>query len=533
MSKVKCEICSKTFKMISNTHLKSHGLNVEQYKEKFPEAELVSSEVKNRLANNGSKTKGRKHSDEVKKKISKARKGSNAWNKGLESSEETKKKISDSMTSKYQSGEIVHWNTGNTMDNDTKTKISESLSNRNLSEDHKQKLSDSQKARYKLYGSPLKGKPLSEDHKKKSILGLQKANENRRLKSEYEIRRIALSENLSIDSIEDHWVNLTCNKCKTRFSYTKQIFRPSKKFGKHLCPSCHPKDIGRRKKEMELFEFIQSIEPNAIPNDRQSLYGKEIDIFIPYTNIGFEFTGLFWHSELGAGLPKNHLLWKKQYAHNNGIKLYTIFEDEWDEKKSIVKSRIKHILGKNPTLCYARHCEIKQISNSAKNDFLIENHIQGKDISGIRYGSFYKDKLVAVMTFSKTNISKGGDGTIFELNRFAVLKNINIPGVSSKMLTRFLREYNPETIISYADQRWSNGNVYESLGFEYASTSPPSYWYLEKYNNRLHRSVFMKHRVIKMGGDPNKTEWENMQDFGYDRIWDCGTTKWILKNKGS
>ena len=25
----------------------------------------------------------------------------------------------------------------------------------------------------------------------------------------------------------------------------------------------------------------------------------------------------------------------------------------------------------------------------------------------------------------------------------------------------------------------------------------------------------------------NKTEWQLMQDNGYDRVWDCGKIKWI------
>ena len=45
---------------------------------------------------------------------------------------------------------------------------------------------------------------------------------------------------------------------------------------------------------------------------------------------------------------------------------------------------------------------------------------------------------------------------------------------------------------------------------------------------RIHRSKFMKHTLIEKDGDEKKTEWELMQERGYDRIWDCGTMvyKW-------
>ena len=55
----------------------------------------------------------------------------------------------------------------------------------------------------------------------------------------------------------------------------------------------------------------------------------------------------------------------------------------------------------------------------------------------------------------------------------------------------------------------------------------PNYWYTKDHKSRNHRFKFTKQKVIKMGGDPNLTEWQNMQNFGYDRIWDCGSSKWV------
>jgi hypothetical protein len=28
--------------------------------------------------------------------------------------------------------------------------------------------------------------------------------------------------------------------------------------------------------------------------------------------------------------------------------------------------------------------------------------------------------------------------------------------------------------------------------------------------------------------DPNLSEWENMKNNGYDRIWDCGNSKYFI-----
>ena len=31
--------------------------------------------------------------------------------------------------------------------------------------------------------------------------------------------------------------------------------------------------------------------------------------------------------------------------------------------------------------------------------------------------------------------------------------------------------------------------------------------------------------------DPHKSEWENMKDNGFDRIWDCGHLKYLWKQR--
>lgn len=268
-----------------------------------------------------------------------------------------------------------------------------------------------------------------------------------------------------------------------------------------------------------------------IPNDRAVLGGKELDIYLPDRKIAFEVDGLYWHSELRGG-PKHHLLHKTQFAYKEGVTVYHIFENEWNLKQDIVKSRIKAILGYSEHRIGARKCEIKTIESSVKDQFLEKNHLQGSDKSSLRFGAFYQGKLMAVMTFTKPSMSKGSKNTSgqYELNRFAVKQNWSISGIASRLL-KFAIASIEETsfeIFSYSNRRWSNGDVYKQLGFEYVSATPPSYWYTHDYLDLLHRSNFMRH---KLGVDSDETEWEIMQQRGYDRIWDCGNFKWNLSVK--
>jgi len=67
------------------------------------------------------------------------------------------------------------------------------------------------------------------------------------------------------------------------------------KHNNKLCTICYP--IGDQKsiKEREIFKFIEeNYSSNIIDGYRD---GLEIDIYLPELKIGFEFNGLYWHSE--------------------------------------------------------------------------------------------------------------------------------------------------------------------------------------------------------------------------------------------
>ena len=56
-------------------------------------------------------------------------------------------------------------------------------------------------------------------------------------------------------------------------------------------------------------------------------------------------------------------------------------------------------------------------------------------------------------------------------------------------------------------------------------------FYKKNYITRYHRFTLNKQTLLKkFNGDKNKTEWILAQENGYDRIWDCGTLKFLLKN---
>jgi len=291
--------------------------------------------------------------------------------------------------------------------------------------------------------------------------------------------------------------------------------------------------IGKQsKEEIELLKFIETIyNGEIICNSRNIIKKGEIDIFLPELNIGIEYNELFWHSEKNGKFRDYHIN-KLKKCNNNGIRLIQIFSDEWINKTEIVKSKLNSIINPNKQKpIYARKCIIKQINPTDKNIFLNKYHIQGEDRSTIKLGLFYEENLVGVMTFSHPRISLGGNNNqsnIYELSRYA--SSNYIVGGSLKLIKYFQKQYNPKYIYSYSDNRWTdpNNNIYLKSGFIKHSTSNPNYFYTKNFSNRIHRYNFNKYKLKDMGADITKTESQIMEEFGYTKIWDCGSTKYIL-----
>jgi hypothetical protein len=293
--------------------------------------------------------------------------------------------------------------------------------------------------------------------------------------------------------------------------------------------------------EKEINEFINGLGINTIQSCRTILdQYNEIDIYIPDFKIGIECNGLYYHSEIKGNKNKNYHKIKTVAANSKDITLFQIFEDEWHEKKDIVKSKLLNIfnLGSNKKI-YARKCQIKEIQPTIKNLFLNKNHIQGEDRSTIYLGAYYDNELVSVMTFDNNrsyNKEKNHNENIYELKRFATKLNYNVVGIGSKIFTYFLENYKPKKVISFLDIRWLNinkQNIYQILGFNKEKVLNPDYSYLNfnlYKNKRLHKFAFGKNSLKKKFPDlysEDKSEWEIMQEAGYDRIWDCGKIKYV------
>jgi hypothetical protein len=314
-----------------------------------------------------------------------------------------------------------------------------------------------------------------------------------------------------------------CTACKTQFNdtlYAGNIPR---------CLKCFPIHVSLG--ETELLEYIKGIIPSEIVEggNRTHIYPLELDINIPNKNLAIEYNGMYWHSEISGGKSRLYHLNKTNECKKCGIQLIHVFEQEWLEKQEIVKSIIATRLGIGKSI-YARKLRVIEVDHKSKSEFLQRNHLQGDDRSGIRIGLIDDDgQILSLMTFCKSRYDKNFQ---YELSRFCNVLNARVVGGASKMFSYFIKRYNPVSVVSYSDKRWFTGGIYTSIGMTQKDDTPPSYSYT--FNGKIvgNRVAFQKHKLVKKlaNFNPDASEWENMKNNGFDRIWDCGNLKYIWTN---
>ena len=362
-------------------------------------------------------------------------------------------------------------------------------------------------------------KKWGETHFRKSNTWKENNEINEKNKRSITIFNSFLQKNPTIiDQNENNFIN----KCSIHgeVEIPKKLFSNRKLLGTELCLKCNPIDTNISGKEILLRKIISELYDGEIINSYK-LDRKEIDIYLPELNLGFEFNGLRWHSELFR--DKNYHIDKTNLCNNHNITLIHIFEDDFDYKLDIIKSIIRNKLGKSIKI-YGRKTEIKRITKKdIVENFLNENHLQGFVNSNINYGLYYNNELVSMMTFMKVRkvLSKTNEDGYYELVRFCNKLNYSVVGGASKMFKLFLKEFSPKNVISYCDISWASGDLYEKLGMEYAGLTKPNYYYIVN-GKRENRIKYQKHKLVKEGYDEKLTEHQIMINRNISRIYNCG-----------
>lgn len=337
---------------------------------------------------------------------------------------------------------------------------------------------------------------------------------------------IGETDSTYIVSCEDN----KCTLCESKtFEIDKNVFVQRSSQSTVICPIKLPLMGNASLAETELLDYIKSIYDGEIETgDRSIISPLELDIAIPDKHIAIEFNGVFWHSDFNPRMCKTYHRDKSLKCRDKGYQLLHIWEDDWYNRKDIIKDYIKSKLGLCSKRIYARKCHVREIDAHTARLFVDSNHIQGYSNATYKIGLFYDDALVSVMLVGKLRDmmgSKPKEGH-YEIYRVVSREDTEVVGGFSKMLKYFERTYNPECIITYGDLCYTLGNVYLKCGFTDEGLSSPCYsWQINGV--RYHRSNFMKCKLEECKKDPSLTEDQAMRSRHAYKVWDAGKIKFV------
>lgn len=327
---------------------------------------------------------------------------------------------------------------------------------------------------------------------------------------------------------QNKFLPVSCKECGFKWEMTKTT-----NIARYVCSKCNP--YKKHKTQTEIFDYI--LKHTNCKENCKNIISNELDIFCDGLNLAIEYNGLLSHS-FGKSkvsyynkfdINANYHLNKTQECENKGIQLFQIFEDEFfnKDKKEIWFSMINNKLKLNKKIP-ARKCEIRNVNFTDSKKFMDSNHLQGHTNSSINLGLYHNDELISLMTFRKHKKYQ------WEIARFCTLKGNNVIGGASKILKYFEINYKPSSILSFANRRWSNGKVYEKLGFKFIKNTKPNYFYFKENENKLYkREKFQKHKLNKILTEynPNNSEIQNMINNNYRIIYDSGNMKFVKTYK--
>jgi hypothetical protein len=307
--------------------------------------------------------------------------------------------------------------------------------------------------------------------------------------------------------------------------------------GKVGCPQCnHMKSAGEDAVAtyISIFETVERRTRAIVPP-------KELDIYLPNKALAIEYCGNYWHSLGDAeSVHKHKARHQEKYraARDKGVRLITMYEEEWKTRQKALKRLLRNAVGKSKGKLMARKCDLRLVEHGEASDFFEKYHPQGGSGHGKHYGLYWKDKLVACMRFTLGINDRGlaAKQRVWTLSRYAT--RITVAGAASKLFKAFLKEYQPTEVKSFSDNRYFSGAMYAQLGFALEKESAPDYvvWSPKigirpktHYQRREIPKRLEEHGQNAASFDP-KTDPRSESEMTFllkcRRLYDCGKKRW-------
>lgn len=421
-----------------------------------------------------------KQSDNIKKSLKNWHSSNQSWNKGL--TKESDSRIlasSNARNEALSSGKIHVWNKGLTKESDERIA----------------KLA-------------------------KKISTLKQEYDPRRLTTDELILRVNETKTFELITNPDSYKNkyqrleLRCTKCNSI-----QIKNLAMLDRGPICFVCNPKSS---QGEREILEYVRSLGVNAISGDRTVIAPKELDIWVPEHHLAIEYNGLYWHSSEMKTEQKYHQQ-KVAACSSVGVRLLSVYEDEWRDKRQLVEAMIKHRLGLVTNKLHARKLSIVELTNAQAFQFFDHNHLEGHVRASVIYGLVHDGKLMAAMSL-RTPFHKQYQG-MYEVARCCIASDVIIRGWLGKLTSVCVQRAKTDGkqgLMTYVDNRVGMGSGYAASDWKLINpdTGPRFWWtdFIRRYNR------------FKIKADSTKgiTQAQAALDAGVVPIWGCSNSLWRI-----
>jgi len=312
-------------------------------------------------------------------------------------------------------------------------------------------------------------------------------------------------------------IQVKCNTCNATTYGSLRMLKYNR------CFTCDPAGSAT---QSEIASWLRTVMKKVTTNDRTVISGPkrmaELDIFIADKHLAIEYNGLYWHCEAHKSSTYHNN--KTQQCSEHNVHLLHVFEDEWRDKRQIVKSMITHRLGLTRERFFARKCDVVELTLKERREFFNANHIDGDTNSTLALGLKTKQgELVAALSLRRPFHNKHRD--CLEVARSCSRIDCTVTGGVGKLVAHAgtkAKKRGINKLMTYVDTRLGGtGNAYVAAGFTKSSTTAPRFWWTD-FHGRFNRFKYRADKKNKL------TEADVAAAANVVRIWGCANDVYEL-----
>lgn len=257
--------------------------------------------------------------------------------------------------------------------------------------------------------------------------------------------------------------------------------------------------------------------------------GYDTDVFIPSRNICVDITDE-WEVCTQFHNENRYIIRDKMRTLTKaGMSALNVFHCEWKERRDQVMNMIASKCTAPKVRIAGRKTKFVILPAREATAFIYANHIQPvSNDQTWNYGLLYQDELVAVMTFFPYCFGKD---VPVALSRFCCLPDVQVMGGADKLMQSAIKVNGWNALISWSDNRWSTGKLYERLGYKFVRENGPSLLFINTKGNIV-QTMAADHSNIVVSRPAGMTVHERMLELGYVSYFEGGKKAWVWKSEG-